>query len=288
MSDILTSFFHLLIYAGPIISVFYVLDRSWSLSIRLFTIASVLGVWVLPLHYLHASVAMTASIGNSATNLVGVVLCATGVRKIWRWRVAAKTLAEAKRLQAEAEQRALGALLAPHTLHNMLNVVYAATLSSPERAPSLVLELADLTRYLLEQGQSDLVPARSEWAFIEGYRRFALERASGDAVITLSLDGNDDLPVPALMLVSLFENAVKHGLDSRGGLHIRAELACSSDGFRFAIENKLGDPGSEGGKMGLELVRRRLEVLYPQTHSFSAHEDIKEGTFKTEIIVWAK
>ena len=288
MYEILTSICFLFLYAGPIYSVFYILDRPWRLWLRVIVVSTALAVWVLPLHYLHASVAMTASIGNSATNLVGVVLCATLVRKIWRWRAAAKTVREAKRLQAEAEQRALGALLAPHTLHNMLNVVYAATLSSPERAPSLVLELADLTRYLLEHGQSDLVPARSEWAFIEGYRRFALERASQDAVIALSFDGNDDAPVPALMLVSLFENAVKHGLDSRGGLHIRAELSCSNHGFRFGIENRLGDTGSEGTRMGLELIRRRLEALYPQSHSFSASEDTDNGTFKTEIIVWEK
>ncbi|WP_374139459.1 MULTISPECIES: histidine kinase [unclassified Sphingomonas] len=228
---------------------------------------------------------MTFTIWNSAINLVAIVLIAFASRSVWRWYCASRDLAAAERLREAAEQRALGAMLAPHTLHNMLNVVYAATLSSPDRAPALVVRLSEMMRYLVEKGQQDFAAAEDEWRFLEQYRDFAIDRSAA-AKIDLRFEGDGDTPVPALMLAGVFENAVKHGADEAGTLLVSAHFVSTDKGFRFVVENKIGVAIPPGTQIGIDLVSQRLALLYPERHRYTSTIDHDNDLFRTEICTW--
>lgn len=272
-------------YLGPVYSALYIWGLAWPLAQRLVAIVGALVFWVLIVHTVQQPLQLTGTIGNSAINLVAIVVVAFSGRSVWRWYSASRDLAAAERLREAAEQRALGAMLAPHTLHNMLNVVYAATLSAPDRAPALVIRLSEMMRYLVEKGQQDFVTAEEEWRFLEQYRDFALDRSTA-AKIDLTFEGDEDTPVPALLLVGVFENALKHGVDQSGAIHVSAHFSSTDNGFCFVVENKLGVAMLAGTRIGIDLVRQRLELLYPGRHQYIATTDHDKKLFRTEIRKW--
>jgi hypothetical protein len=271
-------------YTGPVYSILFLWGLTWRRVWRLATIAFALLAWVLIVHAAQRPLNLTGTIWNSAINMAAILFVAFAGRAVWHWYAASRALAAAEQLRTAAEQRALGAMLAPHTLHNMLNVVYAATLSSPDQAPALVIRLSEMMRYLVEKGQQDFVPVEEEWKFLEGYRDFALDRAAS-ATIDLQFEGDEDTPVPALLLAGVFENAIKHGAGEAGELHVSAHFASTKTGFRFVVENRIGVALQPGTGMGMDLVQQRLALLYPGRHRYAAtfdHDDI----FRTEIATW--
>ena len=272
-------------YLGPVYSALFLWERAWPLSQRLVAVAVASTVWVPLLHAVQRPLQLTGSIWNSAINLAAILFVAFGCRTVWRLYAASRALAEAERLREVAEQRALGAMLAPHTLHNMLNVVYAATLSSPNRAPALVIRLSEMMRYLVEKGQQDFVAAEEEWRFLQQYRDFAIDR-SAEAKIELKFDGDDDTLVPALMLAGVFENAIKHGADETGAIYVSAHFASTDTGFSFIVENGICPATRRGTQLGMDLVRQRLALLYPGRHRYSAGILHDKALFRTEIATW--
>ena len=270
-------------YAVPVHIAYWILDRPQPAWLRAALMVPAMMLCGVVLHQAHAAVDLAGPAWNSAINLVVILILALACRAAWRGHRARRDLIQAHRMRREAEDRALSAQLAPHTLYNLLNVLYAAALSTPERAPGLILSLAEMMRYLLEGCDRDYAPAHEEWAFVRAYRDFALERSAPGSRVELDFEGDPDAPLPPLLVASLFENAVKHGIDADGRLSIEATLKVRQGGFRFEMRNGANRTSSDpapGTGRGLEIVRTRLQALYPKRHSFTV-EPIAQGGYLT-------
>ncbi len=185
-----------------------------------------------------------------------------------RERAAARLHASelARALQA-AELRLLKSQLNPHFLFNALNTVRALISEDPAMAQQAVTQLARTLRYTLNAGQEELVPLERELAIVEDYLalqalrlgpRLRVERH----VEAATLGGL----IPVMLLQTLTENAVKHGiaeLPEGGRLRISAEL--SSGALLLAIENdrpRVGDGAAAGEQVGLRNSMQRLQLLF--------------------------
>jgi len=175
-------------------------------------------------------------------------------------------------LAAQLSQARLAALksqLHPHFLFNTLNAVSAFVRSDPARAESMLAELGDLLREVLEAPDRQVVPLSRELDFVDRYLSIQQTRM-GDRLRVDREIGEDtrDLMVPSMLLQPLVENAVEHGIARRrdgGRLSIRTtrldanlELMVADDG-PGAPSAKL-DPAS--WRVGLQNTRDRLEQLY--------------------------
>jgi hypothetical protein len=176
---------------------------------------------------------------------------------------------ELKHLATEAELRALRAQINPHFLFNALNTLYGTIDRRSQQARSLVLNLAEIFRYVL-QGEKTLISLSEELAIIEAYLEIEVLRL-GDrlkTVVSVSESARAAL-IPALSIQPLVENAVKHGIAAKrdqGLVCVKAEPVAA--GLRVVVEDtgigfEQSRRRSQGGMgLGLENVRRRLTLLY--------------------------
>ena len=164
----------------------------------------------------------------------------------------------------EAELRALQQQVNPHFLFNCLNSIRALVIEDPPRAQEMITRLANMMRYSLARQASDTVPLASEMDVAADY--LALEAVRFEERLRVRVDVDPavrDVQVPPMILPTLVENAVKHGVaagPSGGTIDIRA----AGDGplLRLEVSNTgtLGEPRADA--LGLVNVRERLRLLY--------------------------
>jgi LytS/YehU family sensor histidine kinase len=166
----------------------------------------------------------------------------------------------------------LRAQLNPHFLFNCLNSLRALITEDPERAAAMVTSLSDLLRYSLQSDRTHTVSLAEELAIVDEY--VSLERTRFDDRLRFerALDhGALDARVPPMLVQTLVENAVKHGiadLPNGGVVRVRAEI----DGRRMTISvantGTMRIAHNDGGH-GLRNTMARLRLLYDHRASFS-------------------
>lgn len=131
-----------------------------------------------------------------------------------------QTTSEADRRNKESELNALRAQINPHFLFNSLNSIAALIRISPSEAESVTEDLADVFRYTLRASDRPLVCLKDELEIIRLYLN--IEQARFKDRLNVEINAPVDLhsvALPVLTLQPLVENAVKHGISKKEGLH---------------------------------------------------------------------
>ncbi len=196
-----------------------------------------------------------------------------------------------ERLEAELtrlELDLLRAQLEPHFLFNALNSITALIRSSkPDEATDALISLSELLRYAIESGKSNSVSVRREVSVATEYLRLQKLRFGDRLEATFSVSPqSQDRTIPPMMMQPLLENAVQHGM---GDLQQPARISVTIDNddslLQIVIKNSVspGHRKSDKGGFGLGLtnIRRRLECLYPKSHTFSTK--LEDDTFTCAI-----
>lgn len=191
------------------------------------------------------------------------LLAATIVERVEQLRTV-----EMRRLVAQAELHALEAQIHPHFLFNAFNTLYGVIPRQAAAARQLVLNLSDILRYFL-QADRTFIPLEEELRIIQAYLEIEALRLGDKLQTELAIDPEvRQHLIPILSIEPLVENAVKHGVASRsepGFVRVIARL----EGGQLAIRVEDSGRGfhqakgkSEGAGVGLENVRRRLQLCY--------------------------
>uniref|UniRef100_A0A486XNE4 Putative two-component system sensor protein, no kinase domain n=1 Tax=Rheinheimera sp. BAL341 TaxID=1708203 RepID=A0A486XNE4_9GAMM len=200
----------------------------------------------------------------------------------------AKRIAKkSKELRHLAEQRAINARLAPHTLFNMLNAIYSVSLKEPEKASSLILSLASIMRHLTNAASLDFTDAKNELNFIYNYGLLFSSQVDNLSLIEYDFPLDVDLQIPNLICVTLFENAVSHSPINHTDTVIFTQFIETDNGFKFTVINTIRDfkDNENHLALGIKTVRQRLDYLYPGSHRFVT-EILADGKFKAEVETW--
>jgi hypothetical protein len=174
----------------------------------------------------------------------------------------------------EAELRALRAQLNPHFLFNSLNSINALVGSDPEGARRMCEGLGDFLRRTLALGARDSVTLGEELTLVERYLDIEQSRFGDRLRVERAVDPDAAVcHVPPLLLQPLVENAIKHGIqDCLEGGAIRIEARREGALLKVVVENPVDAdaPSRRGDGVGLENVRRRLEVFGARDAQLSA------------------
>ncbi|MGC9948491.1 MAG: histidine kinase [Bryobacteraceae bacterium] len=167
-------------------------------------------------------------------------------------------------LMSQAELKALQAQINPHFLFNSLNTLYGTIDRANAEARRLVLNLADVYRYLLRSERA-VVTVEEELRIVRAYLEIEELRLGSKLHTEVDADpGALPVSIPLLSIQPLVENAVKHGVASRVGSGF-VHLKIRADGQSVSVEvSNSGewDRSSSGRGIGLSNVRRRLELCY--------------------------
>ncbi len=186
------------------------------------------------------------------------------------------------------ELMALKAQINPHFMFNSLNNIYALALKSSSSTPEMILLLSDLLRYIIYDTSRDFVPLKEELKMVDDYIKLQKIRAGKDASIDFQISGNTEKKrIAPLIFLPLIENVFKHG--------IKHSLSSSYANITFnVLENHLhveminsienGEQEAENSKgIGLENVRKRLELIYPEKHELNINASNKQYTLSLKI-----
>jgi two-component system, LytTR family, sensor kinase len=180
----------------------------------------------------------------------------------WRLDLAAR---DAELAAREAELSALRAQLNPHFLFNSLNGLRGIISVDPERAQRAVTDLSELLRFTFRLSDRPTTTLREELGAVSHY--LALERLRFGERLRFELNvarGVLTTQVPPLLLQTLVENAVKHGIAPRAsGGEIAIDVRAVDDSVVVRIKNSgnLGKGCEETG-VGLANSRQRLRLLF--------------------------
>jgi len=174
--------------------------------------------------------------------------------------------AELERQLAASQLGALKAQLHPHFLFNALNSAAVLARTDPERAHTLLLQLAELFRLTLQTSSILDVPLHVELDFLDRY--LAIERIRFEDRLIVNFDVAErtaDLLVPSLILQPLVENSIRHGLArKRDALHLTVRSRIDGQQLVLEVQDDGGGVAGKGSKpvfgIGLTNVEQRLNA----------------------------
>lgn len=190
-----------------------------------------------------------------------------------------KELLEKEKQKTEVELKALKAQINPHFFFNTLNSIYSMALDKDERLPGTVLQLSDLMRYFLYESKDNFVPLEKELAVADNYIALQKIRSGEQLNIEIIKQGEvNGQKIAPLLLITFLENAFKHGAKgSSGNTFIKLDIKVEKNKLNFTVENNKGlidevNTGEHNG-LGLENVKRQLELLYPGKHLLNIKDE---------------
>jgi two-component system LytT family sensor kinase len=188
----------------------------------------------------------------------------------------------------ETEAKVLRSQLNPHFVFNALNSIRALVYENPTKAQQSITQLSNLLRNSLLADRRKTVELREEIKTVEDY--LALEKVRYEERLRshIELDGRTLFwQVPPMMLQTLVENAIKHGVSTAvGGGFIEVKSSLVTDKLHITIRNTgvLGDEKASNG-FGLANTAQRLSLLYGPEAEFHIYQE--DNTPNDEPIVCA-
>lgn len=194
---------------------------------------------------------------------------------------------EVEELRASVERSELNFLksqINPHFLFNNLNNLYAYALEKSEKTPLIILELSSVLRYMLYDCREEYVSLETEIQQLQNFVRLNELQIEDRGKVTFIPPEKDarGYKIAPLILMNFVENAFKHSIGSQiDDIVIRIRLEIQDNGlFVFECENSFhsnSNNTSLSQGIGLSNVRKRLELIYPNSHILKISE--QEGWF---------
>jgi two-component system, LytTR family, sensor kinase len=183
----------------------------------------------------------------------------------------------------QARLKHLTAQIEPHFLFNALNAISNRMHEDVEAADRMISELGGLMRAAYDTDNHVLVPLARELEWLRGYASMMTERFRGQLSFELNVEpGLEAVEVPRLLLQPLVENALRHGLPGGRG-HVWVDVARHGAALHYAVSDDgegIKDTAIQPGT-GLSNVARRLELLFPDAHTFALAPRTPKGTVVT-------
>ena len=219
-----------------------------------------------------------------------VIGTAVALKSIQNLYVAEEKRKEEKRAKTEAELKNLKSQLNPHFLFNTLNNIYALIAISQEKSQAAVIDLSKMLRYILYEADAEEVEISKEINFIENYIKLMRLRLSDKVEVTTHFDitQNESLHIAPLLFITFVENAFKHGISVNEHSFVHFSIVeTSPHTIECILENscfpKDGKTDKSGSGIGLENLKRRLELIYPKRFQFSCGTE--NHVYKSRLII---
>ena len=184
----------------------------------------------------------------------------------------------------EAELLALKSQINPHFLFNTLNNIQSLSFTNPEKASETIVNLSNLFRYISYEGLRDKVNLGEEIQYISNYLALSVMKKVWLDKVSFNFNEVDNsLQIEPLLLINFIENAFKHGSLEDKNDYIKIEIQTNKNQIIFSCSNTFHDEKRPSGKIGLENVKKRLELVYP--FKYELNTIISENLYEVNLII---
>jgi len=182
-------------------------------------------------------------------------------------------LAHFEKEKKEMELFALKSQIDSHFLFNTLNNIYGLALKKSDLTPQSILYLSEILNFVIYETKNDFYPLSKEIRLLKYYIELEKMRYGDSFKVDFDADDKDeDSCITPLILFTFLENSFKHGVSKT--MHdpwVKIRLKSGVSEIFFEIENSVPENHDNSGQdankgIGLENIRRRLTLLYPQMH----------------------
>ncbi len=178
-------------------------------------------------------------------------------------------------LVKELELKTIKSHINPHFIFNALNSIRALIDENPSRARNAITELSNILRSSMQAEKLETVPFEKELGIVHDYLALEYIRFEDRLQVQYEIDEDTlDQPVPPMMLQTLVENAIKHGISKqlRGGI-IKVISDFKNDHHELVVQNT----GHLNGGMnvdgfGLASTQNRLQLLFGEKANFTIRQ----------------
>lgn len=174
-----------------------------------------------------------------------------------------------------AELRFLKAQINPHFLFNTLNNLYYLAFTNSPNTTEVIAMLSQMMRYMIYDSNHARVPLSKEIEYMENYINLEKLRLNNDVPIEFDVQGTvEGKQIVPLILITFLENAFKHGVSTNSTeAFIKVKIVLDEKMCIFSVENtKLPDKSNEKSGIGLQNVKRRLDLSYPNNYVLNVKE----------------
>ncbi len=236
----------------------------------------------------HGSIIIWRSTMRSLSSIFAVVLISIVSKMFFQKISEDKNEAALQNENLVSEMKFLKSQVNPHFLFNALNNIYTLVLLKKDAAPAMLMKLSEMLRYMLYECNDDLVPLNKEISYINNYIELQQLKTEHPQNITTDFsEASGEIRIPPLLLIPFIENSFKHSriVDADVGW-ITMQLSSNNKNIQFTISNSIplvpiAKDKTKG--IGLENVKRRLELLYPDNYDLKITETETEFTVNLNI-----
>jgi LytS/YehU family sensor histidine kinase len=213
----------------------------------------------------------------------------------------AKLVADFNQKFSESELKALRAQMNPHFVFNILNTIESYTLDNNKEAASMMIQkFSRLTRMVLENSMSQLVPLKNDLKALQLYIELEQMRYADKFLVRYNIDDDmldEDYLIPPMIIQPFVENAILHGLrnkpNNNGMLNLSANV---EDGYIVvAVEDngigrlkaaqlRINNP-IQKKSLGINVTQDRISIFNNLNHSRKARVDIQDLSEGTRVII---
>lgn len=204
-----------------------------------------------------------------------------------RWLKTEQTRKETENEKLNTELSFLKSQVNPHFFFNTLNNIYSLAVVRSEKTAPAVMKLSSIMRYILTETERDLVPLRNEVDFIHNFIELQQVRLTDKVKLQFSATGDiETMLIAPLIFIPFVENAFKYGVSTKEYSNIDITIDTKDNLILFYASNNI--VASENSLMentgiGINNVKRRLELMYPGRHKLTTTTENKTYIVKLEI-----
>lgn len=214
--------------------------------------------------------------------MLGLNIC---VKYYFRFTDERKRLKDIEKQNLEHQLEYLKYQINPHFFMNTLNNIHALVDIDPEKAKTTILELSKMMRFVLYEADKPAVPLQNEIGFVKNYIRLMRLRYADSVRISVEVaEPIPDKMVTPLVAIAFVENAFKHGISYKHDSFVEVAFAVNDGKLLFTCRNSKAEAlDDDHGGVGLENVKRRLNLIYGERHSLKITED--NSTYNVELTI---
>lgn len=212
----------------------------------------------------------------------------TAIAATNKWVDEEQSRKEVEKEHIRSELDFLQSQISPHFFMNTLNNIHALIEADQELAQNAVIKLSELMRYLLYESGRGNTTLKKEVEFLRSYINLMQLRVDNSVKVDINMpEVHENVNLPPLLFISFIENAFKHGVSYREPSHLAFSLIQNSGKIEFTSVNTILSTTSASSKshggIGLENIRKRLDLLYRDAYSLEIRNDEKQFMVRLTI-----
>jgi len=213
------------------------------------------------------------SIFTKMTVFMSVIAFITGVialviKGFITWVAELKLQEALKQKNYDMEMALIKAQLDPHFLFNTINNIDVLILKNAEEASAYLNKLSDIMRFMLYETKLNKILLTKELEYIEKYIELQKIRTANANYVTFTVVGvSANKTIAPMIFIPFIENAFKHTTNKKVDGAIVITILIEPQSITFTAVNKFNPlANKESNGLGNELIRKRLQLLYPDRH----------------------